>query len=515
MRIETYFARPELDGRSQGVAARLERALPSPLQLRIVDVVLTDLPAPREVAAELFTDPVVQRLAAGPAPLEPELSRWDWLVEIAFRPGVTDTLALTAREALEIALGDEATKGRAVQTARLYALTLPGSPGERSVLKGGHEAVLGGAGGHTPGGAGDDRAAVEAAFAPLWNPLVQSAVFVSRAEWDAGARLPELYPSVSLDDPAEPERIDVASMGDAELERLSGERLLALSLEEMAAIRGYFGRPAVRAARAAAGLPPEATDVELEMLAQTWSEHCKHKIFNAEIDYAEAGAPGVPPRRETVRSLYKTYIRSTTEELRASRPDLLSVFTDNAGVFRFDEDFVVCMKAETHNSPSALDPYGGAMTGIVGVNRDIMGTGIGAAPLFNTNVLCFAPPATPDAEVPAGLKKPRELLEGVHRGIVDGGNQSGIPVAAGAFVFDESFMGKPLVFCGTGGMMPARINGRPSWEKAVRPGALAVMVGGRVGKDGIHGATFSSLQLDEGSPASAVQIGDPIIQKRM
>ncbi|MDP3177331.1 MAG: AIR synthase-related protein, partial [Spirochaetaceae bacterium] len=153
--------------------------------------------------------------------------------------------------------------------------------------------------------------------------------------------------------------------------------------------------------------------------------------------------------------------------------------------------------------------------GIVGVNRDILGTGIGAAPLFNTDVLCFAPPSVPDEAVPEGLIKPRDLLAGVHRGIVEGGNQSGIPVVAGAFVFDESFMGKPLVFCGTGGIMPLSISGEPSWKKRIERGMIAVMLGGRVGKDGIHGATFSSLALDETSPSSAVQIGDPITQKKM
>ena len=160
-------------------------------------------------------------------------------------------------------------------------------------------------------------------------------------------------------------------------------------------------------------------------------------------------------------------------------------------------------------------PMAGQSPGIVGVNRDILGTGMGAAPLFNTDVLCFGPPSIPDEEVPEGFIVPRELLAGVHKGIVDGGNQSGIPVAAGAFVFDESYMGKPLVFCGTGGIMPMSVRGAPSWEKAVLPGMLAVMVGGRIGKDGIHGATFSSLALDETSPSSAVQIGDPITQKRM
>jgi phosphoribosylformylglycinamidine synthase subunit PurSL len=484
MRIETYYARAELDGRGSAPADRLSRETGRPASARVADVVILDFAIAREAAAELFSDPVVQAVAEAPLPELPAFAGWDWLVEIAFRPGVTDTLALTAREALSISglwpAGGGAS-GRA-QTARLYVLRAGGA----------------------------SKAAVERAFAPLWNPLVQSAAFVSRAAWDSGARLPDPYPAVSVHDDPEPELFDLSALGDSGLEALSTARLLALGPDEMRSIKAYFASAEARETRAAAGLPAQATDVELEMIAQTWSEHCKHKIFNAEIEYAE---PGSPPR--SITSLFKTYIRSTTEELAPRRPDLLSVFTDNAGVFEFDEGHAVCVKAETHNSPSALDPYGGAITGIVGVNRDILGTGIGAEPLFNTDVLCFAPPGIPDAEVPAGLMAPRELLAGVHRGIVDGGNQSGIPVAAGAFLFEEGYMGKPLVFCGTGGIMPMSVRGAPSWEKSVEPGMLAVMVGGRIGKDGIHGATFSSLALDETSPSSAVQIGDPIIQKRM
>ena len=489
MRIETTFLRPGLDGRGKALADRLARTAeasgcePGPFGARLAEVVIIDFPLPRPAAVELFSDPVVQSVADGPLPDSIGFEGWDWLVEIAYRPGVTDTLALTARQALEIAR--QAPDGPfLVQTARLYAVWAPAAASRPEVI--------------------------ELAFASLWNPLVQSAIFVSRAEWETGARLPDPYPAVSLSDDSEPALFDLAEMGDAELEALSARRLLALSLAEMRAVKDYFATGADKARRAAKGLGPEATDVELEMIAQTWSEHCKHKIFNAEIEYSESGKS---PR--TIYSLFKAYIKSTTEDLAASRPDLLSVFTDNAGVFRFDDETAVCVKAETHNSPSALDPYGGAITGIVGVNRDILGTGIGAAPLFNTDVLCFAPPGIPDDEVPEGLKFPRELLAGVHRGIVDGGNQSGIPVVAGAFLFDEGYMGKPLVFCGTGGIMPLSVRGAPSWLKRVDPGMLAVMVGGRIGKDGIHGATFSSLALDESSPASAVQIGDPIIQKRM
>jgi phosphoribosylformylglycinamidine synthase subunit PurSL len=482
MRIETCYARPGLDGRGAAPADRLSTSLARPASVLVADVVLLDFPLPRETAEELFSDPVVQFVAESPVPGLPSFAPWDWLVELAYRPGVTDTLALTAREAIEIAEALPAGGGALVQTARLYVVKAPG-------------AALGD---------------VKAAFAPLWNPLIQSAIFVSRADWEAGARLPDPYPAVSLSDGQDPELFDLSALGDAGLEALSTRRLLALSLPEMRAVKAYFSSSETRKARSARGLPAEATDVEIEMIAQTWSEHCKHKIFNAEIEYSEPGAPA-----RAISSLFKTYIRSTTEELAPGRPDLLSVFTDNAGVFKFDENAAVCVKAETHNSPSALDPYGGAITGIVGVNRDILGTGMGASPLFNTDVLCFAPPGIPDGEVPEGLIVPRELLAGVHRGIVDGGNQSGIPVAAGAFLFDEGYMGKPLVFCGTGGIMPLEVRGRPSWEKSVENGMLAVMVGGRIGKDGIHGATFSSLALDETSPSSAVQIGDPIIQKRM
>ncbi len=291
------------------------------------------------------------------------------------------------------------------------------------------------------------------------------------------------------------------------LVKISKERLLALSFDEMKAIQNYFVSEKTIKRRIGKGIGTLITDAELEMIAQTWSEHCKHKIFNATIRYNDG------ENTEIIKSLFKTYIARTTEE--TAREFLKSVFHDNSGVIQFDEDTLLCFKVETHNSPSALDPYGGAITGIVGVNRDIMGTGKGARPLFNTDVLCFGYPETPLNKVPEGLMPPRKVMEGVHKGIVDGGNQSGIPVAGGAFLFDESFSGKPLVFCGTGGILPVKIGGEDAWIKHIDPGDLAVMVGGRIGKDGIHGATFSSLALDEASPSSAVQIGDPITQKKM
>ena len=296
---------------------------------------------------------------------------------------------------------------------------------------------------------------------------------------------------------------------DAELVQLSDSRMLALSLEEMQAIRRYYEDPAGTAERRAHGLPQWPTDVELEVLAQTWSEHCKHKIFNAHITYADEQG-----HIQDIDSLFKTCIVRATEEISQHLDWLVSVFHDNAGVIRLNENWNVAMKVETHNTPSALDPYGGALTGIVGVNRDPFGTGKGCRLLFNTDVLCFAPPdyAKP---LPPRLMHPKRVFRGVHRGVKDGANQSGVPDVNGAILFDERFLGKPLVFCGTGGIMPARLQGQPAHEKRANPGDLIVMVGGRIGKDGIHGATFSSQELGEDSPVSAVQIGDPITQKKM
>lgn len=486
MRMEIYFADADLDGAGRGVSSKLSRALGFPVRATSVDVILSDGPLPAGIAEEAFADPVVQRVALD-EPAAALLPGWSALIEVAWKAGVTDTLAITAQEALSIALGPEAAEAARIRTARQYLL-------EGAV-----------------DGSGAERAA-----RCLYNPLIQEALILTRQDWDEGRRPPAAYPSVSVHDRPDCEAFSLSSLSDAELEALSRSRLLALTLAEMRAVQAYFSDPAVRSARKAFGLSSDATDVELEMIAQTWSEHCKHKLFNARIEYSEIDAEGRPAGKpETIRSLFKTYIRGLTEELAPSKDFLRSVFTDNAGVVQFRPGWALCVKAETHNSPSALDPYGGAITGIVGVNRDILGTGMGAKPIFNTDVLCFAPPDTPEADVPEGLLHPRAVLEGVHRGIVDGGNQSGIPTVAGAILFDESYLGKPLVFCGTGGLLPETVNGKPAWEKSVRPGDLAVMMGGRIGKDGIHGATFSSLALDEKSPSSAVQIGDPIIQRRM
>ncbi len=343
----------------------------------------------------------------------------------------------------------------------------------------------------------------------LGNPLVN--------RFDCGP-VAKLVLPVPGEEPEDEPRVEALSLevDDEALDALSRERLLSLDRAEMKAVQAYFRDPKRQAQRRGEGLPPGPTDCELEIVAQTWSEHCKHKEFNALIHYQDRETG----REETIDSLFKTYIRASTEEIagrlaKTGNNWLVKVFSDNAGVVRVDKDRLFVFKVETHNSPSALDPFGGAITGILGNNRDPLGTGRGGATLlFNTDVLCFGPPSYAEPLLPGQLH-PRRVLAGVRQGIEEGGNKSGIPTINGAIVFDDRYAGKPLVYCGTGGILPDHFNGHPAWEKEIAPGDWIVMAGGRVGKDGIHGATFSSLGLDKHSPRSAVQIGSPITQKML
>ncbi len=422
------------------------------------------------------------------ASLTPLAQGFDWIIEVGFRPGVTDNEGRTAQEtvALVLNLPPKGTNGLAVYTSTQYLIS----------------------------GSDLDAKAVERIGSGfLANDLIQRFETKSATQWTESPGFTAKAAKVTGQAVDTVNTVNLEGMDDDELLTFSRDNVLALSLVEMREIRDHFLDPAVRAARAGAGLPVHPTDAELEVLAQTWSEHCKHKIFNARIDYdnRETGA------RCEVNSLFNTYIAGSTKAIRAAKGEddlCLSVFKDNAGVIKFDDEHSVCIKVETHNSPSALDPYGGALTGIVGVNRDPMGTGMGANLLCNTDVFCFASPFH-NQELPPRLLHPRRVLEGVREGVEHGGNKSGIPTVNGSIVFHQQYLGKPLVYCGTVGIMPATVAGRPSHEKHVDPGDLIVMTGGRIGKDGIHGATFSSEELHEGSPATAVQIGDPITQRRM
>ena len=482
--------RPELrDPRGEGVAREAREFLHLPVEeVRSLDAYTLDLDLapgePDRVAREALTDPVIQ-VCAVDAPLAGRVfPGFDWAVEVGFLPGVTDNVGRTAKEAVETLLDRGFPHERQVYTAVQYLI--------RGRLS---------------------RDEVERLVAGvLANPLIHRWTVLSREDFSAGGGFPVHVPRVRQVSGGRVEAVDL-EVPDEALVRLSRERLLALSLEEMRTIRDHYRDPAVRERRRALGLPEAApTDVEIECLAQTWSEHCKHKIFNATIHYDDGSG-----RRRTIRSLFKTYIVGATERVRRALGDrdyCLSVFKDNAGVIAFNDRWSLCFKVETHNSPSALDPYGGALTGIVGVNRDPMGTGMGARLIFNVDTFCFADPFY-GGELPPRLLHPRRIYEGVVLGVEHGGNKCGIPTVNGAVVFDDRYLGKPLVYCGTAGLIPRVLHGRPGHEKEARPGDRIVMAGGRIGKDGIHGATFSSEELHEGSPATAVQLGDPITQKRL
>jgi phosphoribosylformylglycinamidine synthase len=432
-----------------------------------------------EIASNLFVDPVTHRFSVD----DPLARDFDWLVEVGFLPGVTDNVGKTATETILTYLQRPGSEDIKVYTSRQYLLW------------------------------GDlNRQQVEAiATGVLANTLIQRYEIRDRKQWEAGDYIPPRVPKVTQVAEPKVEEIDL-NIPDHELVSLSHHRVLALDLREMRAIRQYMLSESTLEARRKVGLGPRITDVELEALAQTWSEHCKHKIFNATIRYVDENG-----REEVIHSLFNTYIKAATDRVRQSlgeRDWCLSVFRDNAGVIRFNDEWNLVFKVETHNTPSALEPYGGALTGIVGVNRDPFGTGKGAKLIFNVDVFCFAPPDY-EKPLPPRLLHPRRIFEGVREGVEHGGNKSGIPTVNGSIVFDERYLGKPLVYCGTAGIMPAVIAGEPSERKGARAGDFIVMTGGRIGKDGIHGATFSSEELHEGSPVTAVQIGDPITQKKM
>jgi phosphoribosylformylglycinamidine synthase len=472
------------DSRGASVERRIARHLgwvgvrASVRDVYLIEPGLSEAEASR--VAQTFAGPVLREAAIGRLAAED----FDVAVSVGYKPGVTDPVAKSARVAIEDLLGRPLGDRGAVYTSKLYLLT------------------------------GVDRGQGERiARELLANEVIERIHVDARDEWLAAA--PDTMPPRVPETGVPPvEELDL-ERSDEELLALSRERLLALTLPELHAIRDFYRRAAEDPRRRRAGLPSRSTDVELECLAQTWSEHCKHKIMNATIRYRE---PGSEP--ETIRSLFKTCIKGVTERIdeairRAEgRSWLVSVFHDNAGVIEATPRHHLVYKVETHNSPSALDPYGGAITGIVGVNRDPFGTGMGAELLCNVWGYCFAPPDRSEP-VPQGLLHPRRVREGVHQGVIDGGNQSGIPYARGFEIFDERFLGKPLVYCGTVGRMPHEVAGRPAHEKGAAPGDRIVMVGGRIGKDGIHGATFSSAELTEESPIQAVQIGDPITQKMM
>ena len=291
--------------------------------------------------------------------------------------------------------------------------------------------------------------------------------------------------------------VPIRTMNDDALNHLSKHGQLYLSLVEMQTIQQHFQEQ-----------QRDPTDIELETVAQTWSEHCSHKTLKGRIKYRDEHGT------RQFENMLKETVFGATQTLRkrfGANDWCVSVFKDNAGVVKFNDTFDICFKVETHNHPSAIEPYGGANTGLGGVIRDPIGTGMGAKPVCNTDVFCFAPPNTPDSELPPGVLHPRTVMRGVVSGVRDYGNRMGIPTVNGAVFFDERYIGNPLVYCGNVALLPVGMS-----EKHVEAGDLIVSVGGRTGRDGIHGATFSSVELHEESETlsgGAVQIGNAVQEK--
>ncbi len=405
-------------------------------------------------ATNLCLDPVLADARA----IENDRDLVGWIVEVLPHPGVTD------------AEGDSLAE----------ALARDGFPEAR--VRAGHRYRIDEA---------LDPQVVATVARTLAHDVVESvawrpAACPSDAEWWAGAFMPEAAPDPTV------ETVPLRGLDADELRKLSADRLLSLPLEDLEAVRSYF-----------AALGRDPSDVELETIAQTWSEHCAHRTFKATIHHQEPGHDPVE-----IRGLLKTYIMAATDAV--ARPWVLSAFRDNAGVIAFDRDHELSFKVETHNHPSAIEPFGGANTGVGGVVRDVLG--VSAEPIANTDVLCFGPlDATADS-LPPGTLPPRRIYEGVVAGIADYGNKMGIPTVNGATLFDRGYVANPLVFCGTVGLAPR--DRRPTTPGV---GDLIVVAGGRAGRDGIHGATFSSdvLGTSHAELGSVVQIGDPIVEKRL
>jgi len=447
--------------------------------LKLADVYTFSSPGLEESdlqkCGELLSNPVLQNFIAG-KPFVP--SEFDYAIEIGFLPGVTDNVGNTAAETIHDFFGEKANGTRVFNSQVLF---LKGNISEEDA---------------------------ETIANNLANSLIERIQIKSRAEFEKDGGMGVVVPLVKLDETPKAGEVSLdlsdeklVELGKRGIENEDGTRRgpLALDLDSLNVIKNYFGE-----------LERSPTDIELESLAQTWSEHCKHTIFAAELDEIKDG-------------LYKGRIKAATNQIRKEMGEndlCASVFSDNSGAVFFNDEFLVSDKVETHNSPSALDPFGGAITGIVGVNRDAMGFGMAAKPAVNRYGFCFADPKdkkllyrAKNAQNP--ILSPERMMLGVIDGVNVGGNCSGIPTPQGFMYFDERYKGKPLVFVGTVGLIPRKVNGKNSVEKAAKPGDAVIMVGNRVGKDGVHGATFSSEALSEGSPATAVQIGDPITQKKM
>jgi len=405
----------------------------------------------RRLALKLLTDPVTQSAEWMELPAEnTPRSLPAVIVEVALRPGVTD-------------------------------------PVSEQIVRAAHELGFDGVHRASTGLRFELEGLTEKQAEKLAKQLLANAVI---QHWTLG----EIKPSFPLEAASSGtvEIIPVGDLDEAGLLAVSKERRAALDLAEMQAIQAYFRQE-----------QREPTDVEIEMIAQTWSEHCVHKTFKARVEISNEKEG----KTQVVDSLIKSYLKAATDQINA--PWVISAFVDNAGIVDFDDEYEVSFKVETHNHPSAIEPFGGANTGVGGVIRDVIG--VSAKPIANTDILCFGPQDLDPEALPEGVLHPRRIQSGVVAGVQDYGNKIGIPTVNGAILYDPGFTANPLVFCGCVGLAP-----KGKHIKSPRPGDRVIVIGGRTGRDGLRGATFSSMTMDaqtgEVSGAS-VQIGDPITEK--
>lgn len=447
-------------------------------QIRVIHILTLDTALSaaelERVRVELFTNPVTQVSS-----YEPLADHFHWAIWVGYRPGVRDTAGSVAMEAVADLLRRPAAPGEAAYTSRLYLLT----------------------------GNALDREHVETiARELLANDIIQQWRIFSASEWDGKEGVGLVIPRVVLEHTPSVEEIPIPS--DEALMELSLARNLALNPQDIPVIRDYFHRPEVLESRAEVGLSLP-TDVELEAISQARSDHCNHNTFRGKFHYTDLRTG----RSTVVDNLFKACIQAPTLTLQRQKDWVVSVLWDNAGVARFDHQHNYSITGETHNSPSNMEAYGGALTGIVGIYRDIMGTGKGSRLIAGLYGYCVGP-----KDYAGKLKPhlhPRRLLDGVVEGVRDGGNKHGVPTPFGNLFHHPSFLGKCLVFVAALGIMPQKVLGEPTEKKQCRPGDLIIMSGGRVGKDGIHGVTASSESYSEHTPAGHVQIGDPYTQKKM
>ncbi|MDD4182963.1 MAG: phosphoribosylformylglycinamidine synthase subunit PurL, partial [Candidatus Omnitrophica bacterium] len=411
------------------------------------------------IASSLLIDPVTEKylLSEGLFNKKPSSSE----IIITYNPGVSDPVTLS----LEKAIKDLSCPVKNTRIARLYRFeNLTQSEIE------------------------------EVSQRLLYNPLIEHVL-----DYEKTNTIESLDEFSASTYKFKLENVDISCANEEDLKNISSDGCLSLNLEEMKIIKDYFKKN-----------KRNPTDCELETIATLWSEHCAHKTFRGIIEYEEKDASLKTIKKSTIDNLLKTTVMKATNEIKSS--NCVSVFHDNSGVVKFDKDFNICFKVETHNHPSSLEPYGGASTGIGGVIRDILGTGLAAKPFASIDVFCFSPWHIKYDDLPLGLLHPKRVMKGVIRGVRDYGNRMGIPTVAGAVLFDERFLGNPLVYCGTLGLIP-----KNKCFKKVHKGDLVFVCGAKTGRDGIHGATFSSKELDEKTVflTSAVQIGNAIEEKKM